>query len=222
MRRIAGLILALGAGSAAAAFRCVDEHGLTHFGDVPPASCANVVVYELDKMGMVVRRIDPTPTPEQLRRLKEEQDKRKEAERVAAEQKRKDNALLATYSSEREFDVARDRNIEPIRSRIASARERIITLDKQRTELENRLDFYRAGQAKGRDGGKVHQPPPGLLADIDRTKQEKKSLEASIAGAQKEIEALSARYESDKKRWIEVRRGGGGVESEAKPVKTRR
>ncbi len=217
MRTIVGLILALGATSAAAAYKCKDEHGLTHFGDIPPAACANVVVYEVDNLGMVVRKIEPTPSPEQLHRLQEEQSKRKESERAAAEQKRHDEALLASYSSEKEIDITRDRNIEPVQARIASAQERIREIDKHRKELQDQLEFYRAGHAKGRDA-KAHEPPPMLVADLDRTTREKQSLEASIVSAKKEIEAIRARYDGDKKRWIEVRRGGSGVTPASAPA----
>ena len=67
MRRTLGLLLvALHAPLASAVYKCVDEQGHTLFGDVPPAACVKVPIYEVSKSGMVLRRIDPTPTPLQV------------------------------------------------------------------------------------------------------------------------------------------------------------
>ena len=116
MKKWIVLVLALHAPAAMAVYKCVDEQGRTLIGDVPPAGCAKVEMYEVSPSGTVLRKIDPTPTPEQLKLRLEEQVRRKEAERAAAEQRRKDLALLNTFDSEQEIDVARDRNIEPIAS----------------------------------------------------------------------------------------------------------
>jgi len=187
-----------------AAYKCLDEKGVTHFADTPPAGCANVVMYEVSPTGHVLRSIDPTPTPEQLKVRLEEQKKKKEADRIASEQRRKDMALLNTYSSESEIDIARDRNIEPIRSRIKGAEERIAELDKRLKKIGDEMEFYRAGKKSGKDA-KAIQPPANLVAERDRATKEKASLERSVAEAGTEIEAVRARYDGDKKRYAELK-----------------
>src|SRR5689334_3950381 len=72
-------VLALHASVAGAAFKCVDEKGITHFGDTPPAACANVLMLEVTPSGTVLRRIEPTPTAEKLRMMQEENDKARAA-----------------------------------------------------------------------------------------------------------------------------------------------
>lgn len=186
-----------------AAYRCVDERGVTLFGDVPPAGCANVVMYEVAPGGTVLRKIDPTPTPEQLKARLEEQSKRRDAERAAAEQKRKDMALLATYSSESEIDVARERNLDPIRVRIKSAQERIEAVDKRLAEIAKELEFYKAGKKGGKKD--APRPPESLVAEQERAQHERASLEKSIADSHKDIEAVKARYEGDRKRYAELK-----------------
>ena len=59
-RTIAFLAIALHVPLASAVYRCVDERGLTLFGDTPPAGCANVPMYEMTRTGKVLRRIDPS------------------------------------------------------------------------------------------------------------------------------------------------------------------
>src|SRR5438045_7144372 len=64
MKRLLILIAAVWALQAGAAFKCVDERGLTHIGDTPPPGCARVMMYEVTPSGKVLRQIEPTPTPE--------------------------------------------------------------------------------------------------------------------------------------------------------------
>jgi hypothetical protein len=203
MKKLCLTLALLYAPFAHATYKCVDERGVTLIGDVPPAGCANVVLYEVSPGGLVLRKIDPTPTPDQLKTRLEEQAKRREAERAAAETKRKDLALLATYSSEKEIYIARDRNIEPIRSRIKGAQERIVAVDKRLGELANEMEFYKSGKKGGRNE-KV-SPPQSLLVEQERAEHERASLEKSIVDAHKEIEEVRARYEADRKRYAELK-----------------
>ena len=203
MKKLCVTLALLYAPFAHAAYKCLDEKGVTHFADTPPAGCANVVMYEVSPTGHVLRSIDPTPTPEQLKVRLEEQKKQKEADRIASEQRRKDMALLNTYSSEAEVDVARDRNIEPIKSRIKGAQERMAEIDKRLKAINDEMEFYKAGKKGG--SAKTVQPPPNLVADRDRATKEKASLVKSVAEAEKEIEAVRSRYDADKKRYAELK-----------------
>jgi chromosome segregation ATPase len=205
MKKLCLTLALLYAPFAHSAYKCVDERGVTLFGDTPPAGCAAVVMYEVTPTGQVLRKIDPTPTPEQLKARLEEQQKKKEADRIAFEQRRKDMALLNTYSTEKEIDVARDRNVEPIRSRIKGAEERIAAVDKRLQEIANEMEFYKAGKKGGKNAKAAVQPPNSLVFEQERASKEKASLEKSIAEAEKEIEAVRARYDADKRRFTELK-----------------
>jgi chromosome segregation ATPase len=188
---------------AGAAYKCVDEKGITHIGDTPPPGCANVVMYEVKTNGAVIRKIDPTPTPEQLKAREAEYEKVKASLKIDAEKKRADTALLSTYSSDKEFDMTRDRNIEPIRGRINAAQERIKQVDKRTQEIEEEMEFYKAGKSKG---GKEKSTPERLTAELQRSKTERATLVASIASYEKEIESTRAKYDADKQRWIDLKK----------------
>ena len=202
MKRILLLMAALYVPAAGAAFKCTDEKGVTHIGDTPPAGCANVMMYEISRSGAVIRNIEPTPTPEQLKAKLEEEARRKEAEKAAAEQKRKDLALLSSYSNDKEFDVARDRNIEPLNGRIYNSRDRLKVLDKRMKEIDDEMEFYKAGKSKT---AKTREAPAPLVAEQARVKHEKDSLEKGIAANEKEIEALKVKFDTDKKRWLDLK-----------------
>jgi hypothetical protein len=197
---VAALAASLQAG---AAFRCVDEKGRTHVGDTPPPGCANVPMQEFTRGGTVIRTIQPSVTEEQARARQEAEQKQREADKVAAEQKRKDMALLATYSTEKEFDVARDRNIEPLAGRIKQSEERLKEIDKRQAAVKDEMEFYKAGKKKGAD--RKDAMPPGLQMELNRLDEEKKSIARSIAGYEREIGELRSKYDSDKKRWLALK-----------------
>ena len=213
----------------------MDTKGVTLIGDTPPDGCANVVMYEVTSSGHVLRRIEPTPTPEQLKVERENAEKNKAAAQAAAEQRRKDLALLATYAEAKEFDVARDRNIEPITGRIHATEDRMKQVDKRAQELADEMEFYKAGKSrkekdKEKSTAKDVQPPTSLIVEVERNKAEKAALEKTLAGYQKEIEATRTRYETDKERWLALRAGGWAgatpapapAATSAKPAETKK
>lgn len=217
MKRSCLLIAVLAATHAGAAFKCVDERGITHVGDTPPPGCAKVVMYEISRSGQVIREFQPTLTPEQVKQKQIEEAKRREAEKIAAEQKRRDTALLQTFSSEKEFDVVRDRNIEPLRSRIRNAQDRIKAVDKRAKELADEAEFYKAGK-KSKSKGKDGDVPKSLLDEQERIKGEKAMLTKGIADTEKEIEAIRSKFDVDKRRWVLLKEGEGKAGAEPAPA----
>lgn len=208
MKRTLGLVLiALHAPFAAAVYRCVDEQGRTRFGDTPPSGCGHVPIYEVTPSGNVIRRIDPTPTPQQLELRQEERERRKKEELAAAEQKRRDTALLSTYDSPAELDMARDRNIEPVHGRIAAARERIKELDVREKQIDEQMKTYTTSAKPGKEG----QAPAWLVANLEQVHRERRTLEDAIVRYHKEIEDLRRRYDADKRRWLALKAAGGSL-----------
>jgi hypothetical protein len=195
---------ALWAGSAGAAYKCVDAKGITHIGDTPPPGCATVMMYEVTPTGKVIRAIEPTPTPEQAKALAAEAAKKREADAKAAEMKRRDVALLSTFGSEKEFDVARERNIEPIKARIGTAQDRMQAVDTRQKALEEEMEFYKSGKSKG----KGKEAPATMTEELARLQKERAALQASITGYEKEIEQVRVKFDGDKKRWVELKGGG--------------
>ena len=215
MKRIFAILLAAWTPAALATYKCVDEKGITRIGETPPDECANVVMYEIGRSGIILKTIEPTPTPEQLKAKEEAAAKRKEQAKLAAEQDRKDQALLNSYASEREFDVARDRNIEPIKGRIKVTKERLASVEKRMKAIEDEMEFYKAGKKKaaspkaaGKDGKvKTDETPEMLAYDQKRMAGEKATLEKNLADADKEIAALHKKFDGDKQRWVELKNG---------------
>ena len=188
--------------SAFAVFKCVDEKGVTRIGETPPDECANVPMQEVSRSGTVLRTIAPSLTPAQVEAARAAEEKKKSENKALAEQARKDEALLYTYASEREIDMTRDRNIEPIKNRIKVSNERIAAIDKRIKQIEEEMEFYKAGKSKS---GKVRETPEGLMHDLERAKKEKATIEKSLTDYDKEIAALKTKYDADKGRWTALK-----------------
>ena len=222
-KTLALVVIALYAPFASAVYKCVDEKGHTLFGDTPPAGCGNVPIYQVTPSGNVIHRIDPTPTPQQIELQREESERHKKEAAIAAEQKRKDMALLNTYDSPDEFDVARDRNIEPVSGRIRASEERLKELDAREQQINEQLKTYAESAKAGRE---VHAPG-WMIANLEQVRSEKKTLTSAIGRYNQEIADLRARYDGDKKRWIALKAAGGSLPppadaapAEPQPVKS--
>ena len=197
MRKLAIVVVAFLFGpSAWAAYKCVDEKGKSHFEDTPPPACANVVIYETSPSGAVVRKIEPSRTTEQGKQAEMDKD----AGRRAADQKRRDRALLDSYTSESEFDIARDRNLDIIKSRLEAAKIRFALVDKRFGEVERGIEGYKKAKQKA---------PAPLEADFESLQAERTSLTASIARMEKEVEHTRTQFDADKSRWLELRKVSG-------------
>ena len=197
MKKLAMVVAAfLFAPPAWAAYKCVDEKGKSHFEDTPPPACANVVIYETSPSGAVVRKIEPSRTTEQGKQAEMDKD----AIRRAADQKRRDRALLDSYTSENEFDIARDRNLDIIKSRLEAAKTRFALVDKRYGEVQRAIEGYK----------KANQKAPGpLAADFETLQAERTALAASIARMEKEVEHTRTQFDADKSRWLELRKASG-------------
>jgi len=209
------IVAGLWAGAAGAAYKCVDGKGVTHIGDTPPPACAAVMMYEVTPTGKVLRAIEPTPTPEQLKVIAAEQAKKKEADAKAAEVKRRDLALTNTYASEKEFDTARDRNIDPIKARIATAQERIQQVEKRQKDVEEEMEFYKAGKTKASKGREV---PLMLTEELARAQRERAALQSTIVSSEKEMEQVRAKFDADKRRWVEIKGGSAAKTADSAPA----
>src|SRR4030066_836989 len=142
-----GMLIALVAGitfslpATVILYKGVDDKGTTHYGETIPPEYANKDRTELNKAGRVVDKKEVL-TPEE-RRAKELEDARKrEDEEAAVEQKRRDKALLNTYSSVKEIDLARTRNLQQVEARLNSINSQLKMAGDNLAGLQKEADGY--------------------------------------------------------------------------------
>lgn len=182
------LVFVFGATAEAKLYKWVDDKGETHYGEVVPPEYANKDNVQFNDKGRAVK--NKNAAADEASDKKNADDKQAEIDR-----QRKDRALINTYSSEKEIDLARDRNLQQIVARINSVQ----TLIKS---AEENLDGYRreADNAK-KSGKKIHE---SLHTDISDAENKLAKLKQDLAGAQEKEAAIKASYEADKVRYREL------------------
>lgn len=184
-------------------YKWVDEQGKTHYGDSIPAQYAKQGNEELSKKGLVIKKTDAALTPEQIKAREEEAAQKKEEDRKKEEQKRRDKALLNTYTTEKEIDLVRDRNLQQGGLQIQGMELRIKQIQPRLDESRKKAETFKAGK----------KPVPAYLQqELQETETEMQRLQEMIKQKRQEMDAIRARFEDDKKRFRELSQ----IESSAK------
>lgn len=175
-------------------YKWVDDQGVTHYGETIPPQYADKDRSELNQKGRVIRK-DEVLSPEE-RRLKEEEDARKRAEKEAAlESRRRDKALINTYSSPAEIDLARARNLQQIDARVNGVGAQLKIVSDRMLGLQKEAEGYQ------QSGKKL---PKSLQEDMDETRARLDKLQRDLDKAKADKAAMEARYDEDKARYKEL------------------
>lgn len=178
----------------AATYKWVDDKGVTHYTDKMPPEAVNKGSTVLDKQARPVKKIDPAATPEQIRAREAEEEQKRANARLGEETARRDRALMSSYTSEAEIDLARMRQLGTIDSQIESAQAYTASLNKRKALLDRR---------KAAEGDKPL--PLELQREIESTETELAKQARLIEQKQAERNAVVARYDADKARWRELK-----------------
>lgn len=187
------LILAIAALPAEAKlYRWVDAQGGVHYTDTLPPAAASQGNAELSKSGNVIKKTESAE--ERQKRLAAEAEA-KEKKLQADEQMRRDRALLATYTSEKEIDLARDRALEHHNLIIGSAQSRLKQLEPSVRELEQKIE----------EASKNGKPVPAYLKQqYDSKRNEADEAQRTIKANEEAMVNVRERYEAEKVRFREL------------------
>jgi len=178
-------------------YKCTDDKGKTYYTQTPPAECLGCDTQVLStKSGSVVKKIEGQLTPEQQAQ-RDEEKKKADQEALAREERRKNTALLNTYSSEKDIDDARTRALKENEVGIGQTEKRIAGALKRRKELENEKEFY----AKKTLPAKLEQ-------DIRNNEVELKNQQGLLEVQKKQVSTINTKYDEDKRRYLELTKGG--------------
>ena len=193
---VATLALALAAmkDARAATYKWVDEKGVVHYTDNIPAEAVNKGSTMLDKQARPVKKIDPAATPEQIRAREAEDENRRLMAKANEEIARRDRALLSSYTTEGEIDLARSRALGTIDAQIDSSVAYTQSLTKRREDLDRQKAKHAGGQI-----------PVALERELEGNDSELEKTAALIDQKRRERAAVVARYDADKGRWRELR-----------------
>jgi len=192
---IAAVLAALPLAGHADSYRCIAKDGKRYYGSLIPAECTGRPVELLNAQGLVVKRIDPEGA-EKERLAKEATEARKREEEAAAkESARRNQALLATYTSEKDIDDARARALAENTKATQQVTSRIEELRKQQAGFQKQAD-----QLKGKD------LPEGLQHDLKTVEADLQAQQQLLEVKKREADTINARYDDDKKRYSALSR----------------
>jgi len=164
-------------------------------GDKVPPEYQDNATKELNKRGVTVNSSDPALTPEQKKALQADAERKAAANQVAAEQKRRDKALMDTFTTVKEIDLKRNRDIQLIESNIEAQQTNLKNANDRQADARNRIEQYK----------KENKPVPVPIQDeYDRADASKVKIQAQIAQKKKEIIDLNQQYDDMKKRFVEL------------------
>jgi hypothetical protein len=177
-------------------YKWVDEKGVTHYGEVIPPEYRDQSATELTKRGLTVRKLEGAATLEAQRKAAQERAQaEREEQRRMFEQRRRDMALVNQYTSPREIDDARERNL-------AMPQQALRTLDPRLKRAQEDLSALQRQADSLTQAGK---PVPDLLTqDIQDRKAELAEIQAEKERHEAQIQAIRTRYEAEKKRYMEL------------------
>jgi hypothetical protein len=192
---IAAFALAIAAAPALAAmYKWVDDKGVVHYTDKMPPEAVDKGNVEFNKQGIPIKRNDPAPTAEQRRARAAEEERQRVVAREQEVVDRRDRALMQSYTSEDEIELARHRALGTIDTQVQSAQAYSVQLTKRREELEERRKSFGAKPV-----------PPAIEHELENIGSELAKQDAFISEKKRETAAVTARYDTDKQRWRELR-----------------
>ena len=176
-------------------YRCVGNDGKKYYGQTLPQQCLGRPVELINKQGLVVKRIDHEGE-EKARLAKEaEAEKQRELEIAAKDAQRRHRALLATYSSEKEIEDARTRDLREHQRQVRDVQDKIDAIKKRQQQFQAELALF-----KGADG----DGPTRLKQEIVNANIDLRAQQTLLDAKKKDAVGINARYDEDRKRYAEA------------------
>lgn len=156
-----------------------------------PEVCQGRAYTVLSKSGAVLREVGPPLSAEQKAAQIEEARRKKELEEQARERRRRDQALLDTYSSMKDIDLAQEKAEAEVKLSIASVEAQIQGIRQKRKKFEDEAEFYK----------KKHLPPD-IEKGLQNTAHEIKLQEELRDLKKNDFASIKAKYDGDRQRYL--------------------
>lgn len=187
-------LLALSATAHAELFKWVDAQGRVQYTDRLPQDAVNRGNVQLSKQGLAKNVTEPVLTAEQRRAIEERIAREREAEKVERDKKLQENALLSSYSSEMDIDVARRRNLAIVGASILSAEARIKALQRRTAAIEREKLFYEKKPF-----------PEKMKRELASVQSEVPKQYAIISQRNEDALEINRRYEAQRQKFVELK-----------------
>jgi hypothetical protein len=179
-------------------FRCKDRNGQTHYSDSMPQECVGLDTEVLNERGMQLRLIEGDATRQKrLVREVEEAKVRKEKDQRAL----RDRTLIETYLTVEDIERLRDQRLEQLNAQLRVTEQNISTLRERQTRLQAQVARFRPYS----DKANAPPLPEPIAAEMVNTVNGLRVYRESLAANRKEQQTLTDQFESDIKRFKELK-----------------
>lgn len=169
-------------------YTCTDAKGRKLTADRPIAECTDREQKILNPSGTVKAKVGPSLTAQEKTEL-EQKDKREAEERNrAAEEKRRDRALLTRYPTKSVHDQERAEALSQIDAVVRAATTRLKELDRQRASIDEEMEFYKKDPTRA---------PAYLRRQQDENAQSQAVQRRFIAEQEGETRRVNARFDDE-------------------------
>jgi hypothetical protein len=188
------LLASLSAQGAGVFFCCPDpSSGRRTCGDSLPEVCRGKAYKVIGGDGTVLKEVGPPLSAEQKTEAAALAKRKQEQEDVVREQRRKDQALLDTYSSVKDIDVSQQQAEADLQHAITSANAQIDVIREQRKKYEREAEFY-----------KKKAIPAEVAKGLREADYNIKLLEETREVKRRDFQTIKAKYDSDRRRYLEI------------------
>jgi len=172
-------------------FYCCDGGRIC--GDALPEQCRGKAYRILDSSGNLLKEVGPPLTIEQKAQAAADALRKKQLEEQAKEQRRKDQALLDTYATPQDIDLAQGKAESDVNLAIKGAEDNIAAARKQRMKFEEEAEFY-----------KKKTLPPAVAKGLRDADHEIKTQQELLDVKKGDAATIKAKYDADRKRYAEL------------------
>ncbi len=188
-------LLATPAWAASGELYCCNEPGGGRriCADTLPQQCRGQAYRIYDRAGNLTRNVPAPLTAEQKAAAAAEAERRREEEEKRLEQRRIDQALLTTYATAEDIDIAQQKSESDVKLSIQNATAKIRDLQQRQRKLAEEAEFYKRGTV-----------PAELDVKLRTVGHEIRLQQELIQVKRKELDAIRAKYDNDRRRYFEL------------------
>jgi len=177
-------------------------------GDKVPPEFQDSATQELNQRGVTIRQSDAPLNAEQRKAQQAEAERKQAEEQKREAQRRSDKAILDTFTTEKEIDLKRARDMQHLESGIEILQTNLKNANNRQAEGRARIEQFRKNQKP---------VPPAVQQEFDRSEGEKAKIESQLAQKRKDVAALNQSYDEIKKRFAELTGGTAGNSAKSAP-----
>jgi hypothetical protein len=183
-----------------AAYKWVDDQGVTHYGDRIPPQYSQKESTLLNKDGVPIGHKEATKTAAEIAADAEA------AEQLARQQQH-DNFLLATYTSVKDIEQLRDERLLQVKTQRVAAEQYVATLSERLAALQARAQNFKPYSTRP----DAHRMPDDLAEQMVHTINDIRTQKAALSQSLEAEAKTQAQFQADIDRYRELRAAQAAV-----------